>query len=78
MHMFCSTWSIVPPYEFRLRSFMRECWIVLPTVRKGYVRVNFVVWGIKGKSVSIVFSRKFIAVRTDFAGVSASFFICNS
>ena len=45
MHMFCSAWNIVPPCGCRLRSLSWVCWIVLFVVRKGCVRVSFVVYG---------------------------------
>ena len=48
MHMFCSAWSIVPPCECRRLSFIWICLMVLFAVRRGCVRVSFIVWGTEG------------------------------
>ena len=60
IHMSCLAWSIVPPCGGRLRSLSWVCWIVLFAVRKGCVRVNFVVWGTDERLFSCTCSIRFI------------------
>ena len=48
IHMTCPAWSIVLPWGCRLRSLILVCWIVLIAMRKGFVRVNVVVWNTEG------------------------------
>ena len=47
MHMFCQAGSNMPPSECRRWSLIWVCLIVLFVVRKGCLRVSFVVWGTK-------------------------------
>ena len=51
MHMFSLTWSIVSPCRCLLWSFIWVYCIVLFTVRKSFVREDFVVLGTEGKDL---------------------------
>ena len=64
VHRFCPAWSIVFPCRCRRRSLIWVCWIVLFALRKGCVRVSFVVCGTEGRLLSCVCSLKFITERT--------------
>ena len=57
-------YSIVPPCGRCRWSLVWCCWIVLFTVRKGCMRVSFVVWGTEGRLVPCVCSMKFITEGT--------------
>ena len=71
MHMFFPAWSIVPPCGNRRRSLIWVCWIALFAVRKGCVKVSFVVWK-KGQCLC-VWSIRYIIEWAAYKWVSEAF-----